>query len=963
MIERQKNQSGLAGPPTNAMFPTPRLCHNSSMTDESTLLEKQLQALVQRHLDRLVLANTGMLNSNEIEEKYAALAVVSDFAIDTLCQQPDHWQQLETAGIAPLEYSIEDDSQWPQQLRRWRRLQSTRVIWRDLHELDNVEASLATISQMADVALSKSVKVISSLFESRYGQVKNSNGDAQSFVVFGLGKLGGGELNFSSDVDLVYAYPQQGQSDCARDGARSLDSEAYFTRIGQRLAQLLGDITSDGFSHRVDLRLRPYGNSGRLALSFAAMEHYFQTEGRDWERYAWVKARPVAGDIAAGERCLESLRPFVYRRYLDYTALDGLREMKAMIAVEVEKRELADHLKLGPGGIREIEFLVQALQLIHGGREPALRQRSLLKALQLLVQAGHLPKATAEKLEQAYLFLRRVENRVQMLRDEQTHSLPQDELMRYRIARGLNYANANELENALQGHRDFVSEEFSRLLASKRHKAKTTAYSDYWRGLPEQSTEKQLSDLGFNASEDLHQALLDFCKHSTVQSFNEKTRSRLDHVLPLILEAAAKSVAPEAAMTRSLSLLHAIAKRTSYLALLEEKPAALQRLVDVVARSAWLSERLVAHPLLLDELLDHRVAQAFPNLIQLQVLAKQALAAGDTELALTALNEMRQSLSFRIAQATLFQQQNASESAEQLAQLAEVILQAVLELAKAEIESSHGVIEGAGIAVVGYGSVGAKELGFASDLDLVFLHNADASAVSNGVRALDAPRYFARLAQKIISLMQTITPAGRLYEVDMRLRPDGAKGLLVSSVDSFEMYQKTRAWTWEHQALVRSRSLAGDTGVRIRFEEIRIQALLAHRDLGQINVDVSAMRQRMRNELDRSMGIGFDLKQGLGGLVDMEFFLQARVLALANTHDTVLGVQRSPEILRVLETIGDISNVDVMFLYSHYENLIAHSMICSLDQRPRIINMSDELQMQCEHALNIYANKGLNFKT
>ncbi|MGH8104869.1 MAG: bifunctional [glutamate--ammonia ligase]-adenylyl-L-tyrosine phosphorylase/[glutamate--ammonia-ligase] adenylyltransferase [Arenimonas sp.] len=921
--------------------------------------ETALQALVQRHLDRLVAAGSGTSSKTDIEKKYASLAVVSDFAIDTLCQQPEHWKQLDAPEIPALELSSDDDSQWPQQLRRWRRMQSSRVIWRDLHEVDNVEDSLFTISEMADIALSESVRAISALFVTRYGQVKNNQGEAQSFVVFGLGKLGGGELNFSSDVDLVYAYPQQGES----DGDRSLDSDTYFMRLGQRLAQLLGDISSDGFSHRVDLRLRPYGNSGRLALSFSAMEHYFQTEGRDWERYAWVKARPVAGDIEAGERCLELLRPFVYRRYLDYTALDGLREMKAMIAAEVEKRELADHLKLGPGGIREIEFLVQALQLIHGGREPALRQRSLLKAMQALVLAGHLPEATAGKLKDAYLFLRRVENRVQMLRDEQTHSLPQDAFTRYRIARGLNYANVDELEADLQAHRDFVSEEFSRLLASKRHKAKTSAYSDYWRGLPGQSTASQLSDLGFNNSEDLHQALLDFCKHSTVQSFNEKTRARLDHVLPLILEAAAKSVAPEAAMTRSLGLLHAIAKRTSYLALLEEKPVALQRLVDVVARSAWLSERLVEHPLLLDELLDHRVAQAFPDHRQLQTLAKHALSIDDTEQALLALNEMRQSLSFRIAQATLFQQQAASESAEQLAELAQVILQSVLELAKSEIQFAHGVIEGAGFAIIGYGSVGAKELGFASDLDLVFLHNAPTSAVSNGNRPLDAQRYFARLAQKIISLMQTITPAGRLYEVDMRLRPDGAKGLLVSSLDSFGEYQRERAWTWEHQALVRSRSLAGDQQVCDDFEKIRVRSLQAHRDLVQINADVVAMRQRMRNELDRSTGIRFDLKQGLGGLVDMEFFLQARVLAMANTRGDVLNAQRSPEILKVLESIGDIEKTDGELLRSHYETLIAHSMICSLDQRPRIIDMPEDLQAHCAETLSIYAAKGLDFKS
>jgi len=327
------------------------------------------------------------------------------------------------------------------------------------------------------------------------------------------------------------------------------------------------------------------------------------------------------------------------------------------------------------------------------------------------------------------------------------------------------------------------------------------------------------------------------------------------------------------------------------------------------------------------------------------------------------LNEMRQSLSFRIAQATLFQQQAASESAGQLAMLAEVILQAVLELAKAEIRMPHGVIEGAGFAIIGYGSVGAKELGFASDLDLVFLHNASANAASNGSRTLDASRYFARLAQKIISLMQTITPAGRLYEVDMRLRPDGAKGLLVSSLDSFEEYQRERAWTWEHQALVRSRSLAGDRQVCARFGEIRANALQAHRDPVQLNQDVSAMRLRMRNELDRSAGIRFDLKQGLGGLVDMEFFLQSRVMALANANHEMLGVQGSPEILGVLAAIGDVGKADAEILHSHYENLISHSMVCSLDQRPRIVNMSDELQEQCHLALEIYAGKGLGFKS
>lgn len=929
------------------------------MTDlESSLWEVQLQALLQRHLQRLLEANTSAMTSRDIAEKYSGLALVSDFAIDTLCQQAHSWSELDAPGMAALVLG-DDETQWAAQLRRWRRMQSSRVIWRDLHELDNVEDSLHVISDIADSALQKAVQTLTTQFHSRFGQVKNAQGEVQSFVVFGLGKLGGRELNFSSDVDLVYGYPQQGES----DGERTLDSENYFTRLGQKLAQLLGDITAEGFSHRVDLRLRPYGSSGRLALSFSAMEHYFQTEGRDWERYAWIKARPVAGDLQAGEQCLELLRPFVYRRYLDYTALDGLREMKALIAAEVEKKELADHLKLGPGGIREIEFLVQALQLIHGGREPVLRQRSLLAAMSAMVQAGHLLPDTAKKLREAYFFLRRLENRVQMLRDEQTHSLPQDAFTRYRIARGLNYANVTELEKHTQQHRDFVSEEFSRLLASKRHKAKKTAYSDYWRGLPNDANALQLSELGFENSDDLHQALLDFSKHSSVAAFNEKTRARLDHVLPLILEAAAKSIAPESALTRSLSLLHAIAKRTSYLALLEEKPVALQRLVDVVARSAWLSERLIEHPLLLDELLDHRVSQMFPNREALLRLSEQAMQSGDTELCLHALNEMRQSLSFRIAQATLFQQQAASESAEQLADLAEVILQAVLRLARADIQHAHGIIENADFAVIGYGSVGAKELGFSSDLDLVFLHNAAVEQQSDGQRTLDASRYFARLAQKIISLMQTITPAGRLYEVDMRLRPDGAKGLLVSSLDSFTDYQKTRAWTWEHQALVRSRALAGDTKICQQFTEVRKQVLQIQRDKKQIRDDVLSMRQRMRGELDRSNSLRFDLKQGPGGLVDMEFFLQAQVMRLASTQPEVLPVQKSPEIIQALLQSDVLSADEATRLKSHYEKLISLSMACSLDQRPRMVNLSDNLQVDCDTVLSIYARHDLDFKT
>jgi [glutamine synthetase] adenylyltransferase / [glutamine synthetase]-adenylyl-L-tyrosine phosphorylase len=711
--------------------------------------------------------------------------------------------------------------------------------------------------------------------------------------------------------------------------------------------------------------LRPYGQSGRLAISMAAMEHYFQTEGRDWERYAWIKARPVAGDLDTGHECLELLRPFVYRRYLDYGALDGLREMKTLIAAEVEKRELADNLKLGPGGIREIEFLVQAFQLIHGGREPALRQRSLLKALPVLVELGLLPESSAGKLQQAYFFLRRLENRVQMLRDEQTHSLPQEEFLQYRIARALNYADAEALQMDLKMHRDAVSEEFSRLLESKRHKPKTDAYSLYWRALPEQATAEQLSQLGFIDSEVLHVAMRDYAKHAAELSLNTRTRARLDHVLPMILAASAQSSAPESALKRSLSLLYAIAKRSSYLALLEETPAALQRLVDVVASSAWLAERLVQHPLLLDELLDHRIQQAFPEEASLHKTVIEITAIEDVEHGLLKLNELRQSLSFRVAKATLFQQQKAAESAQQLAVLAQAILQGVWQLAKHEIENAHGKLEGARFAVIGYGSVGAKELGFGSDLDVVFLYEAPSSAISEGVRALDASRYFARWAQKMISLMQTLTPAGRLYEIDMRLRPDGAKGLLVSTIESFSEYQHARAWTWEHQALVRARALAGDEELCRKFHGVREAVLKNHSDQEKTHQDILSMRQRMRTELDRSTLARFDLKQGLGGLVDLEFFLQSSVMCLASLHPELLEFQRSPDILQALYQANDLTIVQLNALLELHEHLMMESMRCSLDQRPRILEahlQADNFKALSNAALQIYQTKGLDFR-
>ncbi len=895
-----------------------------------------------------------------LRARLARLAVASDFAVETLVRQPGLLASLDALAQSPPALLPGADADWPGQLRRWRAAESTRLVWRDLDGLDSVEDTLAGSTRVAEQALACALAAVEGTMRERHGAVVDADGAATSLVVFGLGKLGGGELNFSSDIDLIYAFAAHGHS----DGARPLSAEDYFTRVGQRLAQLLGDVTADGFSHRVDLRLRPFGASGRLALSFSAMEQYYQREGRDWERYAWIKARPVAGDIAAGESLLESLRPFVYRRYLDYTALDGLREMKAMIDAEVQRRELAADLKLGPGGIREIEFLVQALQLIRGGREPALRQRSLLPALAALAAGGHLPAATAARLADSYRFLRRLENRVQMLGDQQVHTLPEDESRRLRIARALGYADAGELQVALDAEREVVVDAFDGLLKSRRRQADRSALARYWHSLPEAGDAVALDEAGFADASAHDTRLRDFARSPAVRDLSERARQRLDHVLPALLEAAAHSTAPDAALPRGLALLQAIARRASYLALLDEQPAALARLVDVTARSSLLSDRLAAHPMLLDELLDNRAAGEPPDEAGVRAALRVTAAANmdeDAESALAALNETRHSLGFRIALAALAQRQPAQDSAALLAALAEEVVVAVLALARRELEAAHGRVPGAGFAVIGYGSVGGRELGFDSDLDLVFLHDAVGEAPSDGPRPLETGRWFARLAQKLMALLATETAAGRLYEVDVRLRPDGAKGVLVSSLKSFEEYQRQRAWTWEQQALVRARPLAGDPGPVAAFAALRAETLARERDPAALRADVVAMRQRMRAELDRSDAARFDLKQGEGGLVDLEFLLQARVLELAARAPVLCAHTATIALLPALAAAGGLPGVNLGALRAAHGLLLARGLECTLDRRPRLCQVDAALESARTHVRAACLAQGLDF--
>ncbi|MDV3470199.1 bifunctional [glutamate--ammonia ligase]-adenylyl-L-tyrosine phosphorylase/[glutamate--ammonia-ligase] adenylyltransferase [Stenotrophomonas sp. C3(2023)] len=932
------------------------------MSPQHAELPHALQPLAERALARLAAVLPQPLDP-ALVPFVQQLAVTSDFALDTLCRQPTLLAHMAQPGCPPLPLPLlepQQASEWPAQLRRYRAAMSTRLIWRDLAALDTVEQTLAGATALAEHCLGLGLAALEAEFAARHGVVRSAAGKAQQLVVFGLGKLGGGELNFSSDVDLVYAYPEGGES----DGARPLAAEEYFARLGQRLARLLDDTTVDGFSHRVDLRLRPFGNAGRVALSFAGMDLYFQREGRDWERYAWLKARAVAGDIVAGEAWLATLRPFVYRRYLDFTALDGLREMKAAITAEVARRDMHDDIKRGAGGIREIEFLCQALQLIRGGREPALRERRLLHALAALVESGQIAEQEGEQLRQAYLFLRRLENRLQMLRDAQTHTLPSDPQDQLRIATGLGYPGWEALRAALAEQQQRVSTEFAALLAPRKGQAAPDALANYWRGLAESGDAPLLAEAGFVDASGADQGLREFAQSLGVRSLSDGARARLDRVLPALLHAATRSPQPDAALKRVLGLLQAVLRRTSYLALLDEQPSALARLVDVLARSALLGERITAYPLLLDELLDTTVSGPMPTQEEMQTECRKVLAMQDPESALRWLNEVRLALSFRMALASLDGRQRARDSTRQLAELAEVVVATVLEMAEADMQAAHGMICGGRFAIIGYGSLGGLELGFGSDLDLVFLHdNPSDVEASDGPRPLEPGRWYARLAQKVMALLGAVTAAGWLYDIDVRLRPDGGKGTLVSSLASYREYQRERAWTWEHQALVRARGVAGDASLLADFEQVRAQTLGRAREREALFADVLKMRGRMRTELDRSDAGRWDLKQGAGGGVDLEFLLQTGVLLQAAQQPALLQPRDTPTLIDVLAEAGFLPPATAAALQDAHAALLDVGLACTLDRRPRLAPLTPALEQASRIISDACSAAGLPFDT
>jgi glutamate-ammonia-ligase adenylyltransferase len=853
-----------------------------------------------------------------------------------------------------------------QGLRLFRLKHMLRIAWRDLAGLAATTETLANLTDLAEACVDSSLEFLYQDQCRQLGVPQDEAGRQQRLVVLGMGKLGGHELNFSSDIDLIFAFPEEGDI----VGARSMANSQFFIRLGQRFIRVLNDVTADGFVFRVDMRLRPYGDSGPLVMSFDGMEQYYQTQGRDWERYAMIKARVIGGDRQAGEELMAMLRPFVYRRYLDFGAFESIREMKAMIEKEIRRKGNRNNIKLGRGGIREIEFIGQTYQLIRGGGESELQVRSIIAVLRLLAEKGYMNPQETRQLIDSYDFLRRLENRLQMYADAQTHTLPEQPQLQQSMALAMDYASWDELYAASQQQLKAVHACFSNVFALSDEGAQQTAVAQnplvrIWQDqLDEEEACELLHRHGISQCDEVVHQLTAFRDSVLISSLAGSSRQRLDNLMPLLLKQLSGMEAPGEVVLRLLNLLQAIVRRSVYLALLIEYPVALQQLIRLCAASPWIAHLLTRYPILLDELLDARALYDIPNRKQLarELDSMLAQAVDDEERELDVLRQFKQAHVLRVAAMDVAGALKVFDVSEHLTMLAEVLLDRVYQLAWHHLVKRHGKplcnIDDRpcepGMAIVAYGKMGGEELGYGSDLDIVFLHDSRGQdQYTDGQRSIDNSTFFARLAQRIVHLLSTQTSTGRLYEVDTRLRPDGAAGMLVSSIEAFDLYQQDKAWTWEHQALLRARMVIGSVHLVEEFARIRRSVLTQPRDLAALRQDVISMRQKMRDNLGSKKPGQFHLKQDEGGLVDIEFMVQFGVLAHAAKHPELLEFTATRQFIRALQQCGCLDSEQVTELIAAYELYRARGHQRALQEQPATLE-DDEFPRQREQVKRIW---------
>jgi len=864
----------------------------------------------------------------------------SDFAAALLDRHPDWGEGLDHPQAPDLRRLIEEtrDHGLEAGLRRFRNREMLRIVWRDLCGLATLGETFGNLTRLGETCLQATLDEHQQRLEQAHGVPRGTDGSPQRMFVIGLGKFGGGELNLSSDIDVMFCYPQSGSC----DGRRSLSNEQFFTRQARAVIASLADMTEDGFCFRVDTRLRPFGDSGPLTSSLAALEQYYQREGRDWERYALIKARPVAGDLESGAELINQLRPFVYRRYIDYGAVEALQEMHANVREDARRKDRLDDIKRGPGGIREIEFLAQCFQILRGGREPSLQTPSLDQALVEIAALGLLEAHAVDEIRHDYAFLRLLENRIQALRDQQTHRLPRGE-DRQRIASAMYETDVDALEASLERTRQRVGERFQGIFPSQPEPEAGRHWAELWGSL--RASRQDIEDHPETAE---NNPLALFVRRLDRVALSQRAHQRLDRFMPVLLDRLDQRSFGEDALNRVFDLVLAICRRSAYLVLLVQHPKALDRMLELFERSDWIADKVIRFPALLDELIDPALGHHIPEANTLASSVERILeAAQGTEAQLESLNYLKLATSLRIAVGQLQGNLEGEQARSALSDLAAALLAGVLQLASREIEARHGIFPVAeasgpyragpavrgqqGLAVIAYGSFGARELSYASDLDIVFLFEPGAEA-SDGARPLPPERYYARLAQRVLSFLTVMTPSGRLYAVDTRLRPNGRAGSLVSSIGAFREYQLNEAWTWELQALTRARYVAGSETVAVQFNRIRQEVLCRARDTRALAAELLEMRRRMNREhdTDTHLDAAQSPKHRAGGMIDIEFVAQLGVLSSALLYPRVIQATGTLAQLDELHAVGWLSRSECEVLTDAMRQLRRSRMLSVL---------------------------------
>ncbi len=872
------------------------------------------------------------------------LHLLADDAFASPLAEEDLDNQLATASVSD---SIELDKQ----LREFRAQGMLRIIWRDLNRIASCSETTADLSALARASIRRALSFHYQALTQKHGTPRGKDGARQPLLVLGMGKLGAQELNLSSDIDLIFTYPDQGETDAEQ---LALSNQDFFSRLGKKIIRSLDAKTADGIVFRVDMRLRPYGQSGALVYSFGALEEYYQTQGREWERYAMVKASVIAnnGDAVHGTALMAMLRSFTYRKYVDFSVIEALRNLKKMIVLEVKRRGLEEDVKLGAGGIREIEFTAQVFQLIRGGREPRLQDNRILKILPLLAEANCLPGGKVDDLVAAYIFLRNTEHAIQAYKDEQTQMLPSSADARAALVIAMGFSSWDRFYARLGDHRRAVKEVFTRLIATadsaEAHSERNSVWMPLWQNrIDRAAAVEQLEDAGHEdaqASFAHVTSLHDWARHSAMHA---SSRERLDTFMPALLAALAQQRTPTEILARLARLIRAVTRRSAYLLLLIENPGALTQLLKLSEASPWFADRMAQHPALLDELLDARSLYRLPLKSELQAELRRSvlrISEHDLEAQMETLRYFRSAHALRVAACELTGALPLMKVSDYLTIIAEVVLDYVLMLCWHEMLAQHGYPDGEmrdspNFIIVGYGKLGGIELGHGSDLDLVFIHNSRLNGCTDGERSLDNQTFFTRLGQKIIHFLTANMSSGPLYDVDMRLRPSGNSGMLVTSLSSFLHYQEKSAWTWEHQALVRARVVAGDAALAEEFAKVRAKTLCRQRDLATLRDDVIAMRQKMRDHLGNKQNAAgrFHLKHDAGGIVDIEFMVQYGVLAWAHSHPALVTFTDN---IRILESLVDsdlLAAQEVSQLIAAYKAFRAAGHRLTLQQQPNLV--------------------------